>query len=317
MKRLRNLSVPAAMLSTLILIMSQALAFSLSFPQALVQTIPREYITNPTYEAQDKARFDSYVVKKCSASHIGQAVELLADASTDGAASFQRMIQKLKLKSAFEQQLQSRHKCIVIAERHIMKNEVDTLRSSHSLRVDRLWKDDTFRYRMNEAISHASEKIHGWGQHNFALTPSVEKLQHSMFVVLCRDTNDVVGFCEISMLSSPSQGELNRLRPTIMNLVVSKSHRRRGLGQKLVESSRRYTRRYFYQPNDSVGMNAMSMGLYVHDKNEAAKRLYNKLGFDSIYIHQTEENIEDDLCYMECGLGNNDFYGFAENVACA
>ena len=119
-----------------------------------------------------------------------------------------------------------------------------------------------------------------------ARTPVAEKLQHAMFVMLSGEDENVVGFCELAMLSSPSCGEREHeslLRPTIMNLVVDKEHRRRGLAEKLVESSRRYARQYFYLQNDDKRtVNYPSMGLYVHASNEAAKQLYNKLGFDFV-----------------------------------
>ena len=115
--------------------------------------------------------------------------------------------------------------------------------------------------------------------------------------------NSIVGFCEIGyvkaegervsvsdssldvptalsdidneemILKKSCNNTLNKYAPTILNLVVSPSHRRLGLASRLLSFAQKYTR---------AKLRRQDLGLYVHPENHSAVNLYTSKGFEVI-----------------------------------
>ena len=106
-------------------------------------------------------------------------------------------------------------------------------------------------------------------------------------------TGEILGFCEIAMLTQPSNedspnsnnaGKWSSFHneecilegdqpgiPTIVNLVTSSAYRRRGVGSAIMKSALNYV--------EKSSSNWNEMGLYVEEDNDAAIRVYERLGF--------------------------------------
>ena len=76
-------------------------------------------------------------------------------------------------------------------------------------------------------------------------------------------------------------------QPAIVNLVTSSLHRRKGIASRIISFAKKYTSTQ-WQSSTCNTNNEISLGLYVHPKNEAALRLYQKKGF--ILIPTQSEN---------------------------
>ena len=73
-----------------------------------------------------------------------------------------------------------------------------------------------------------------------------------------------------------------------MNIVVKKSHRRKGIGQKLLEN--------LIELSKQTGLNYID--LEVNSKNEPAIKLYEKLDFKQIGTRKKYYNNIDDAIIM-------------------
>jgi len=253
--------------------------------------------------------------------HINDVASLLAKTVVGEKISFNEMVRFLKAKTEFETQIRSRYSCIGAGEKTLRRAREKHESIPREMMSKVLWSDDTFRDKVESAVKRSNERWHGWHNWNYAISPPVNMLQHLMIVIEGNDSGNVLGFCEVGMLarnfSDEDHGDdvdnplqIQMLSPTIMNLTVDPQFRRNGLACKLMTSARRCTRRYFDLPINEA------LGLYVKTENEAARRLYEKLGFlDVVDSSPNSDDVEcllddayfadDDLCYMECQLYDN------------
>jgi ribosomal protein S18 acetylase RimI-like enzyme len=83
-------------------------------------------------------------------------------------------------------------------------------------------------------------------------------------------TGTVVGFCEVAMLSRPSESDEQAYAPTIMNLATSPEYRRQGIATRLMQSASRFVHQKWEFGELSV---------YVEVENKAAIALYQTMGY--------------------------------------
>ena len=230
-----------------------------------------------------------YVIRSCSRDDLSAVSSLLAEVTIeyeDAVVGFRAAMQVLQAKAEFKAQLTARLSCIEAG--HSLMNGGAYRRDYDCSR--QFWSNDAFRRKVELAAGKTLEAS-GFKRHDFAITPSSDLLQHAMFVV--REQSEVVGFCEVAMLTTPANGRIDDdshcVQPMIMNLAISPSHRCRGLANRLTQSALRYTQRYFCADKNK------SMGLYVNEDNENALRLYRRNGF------QIQAAINDQY-YMKCSL---------------
>jgi len=113
----------------------------------------------------------------------------------------------------------------------------------------------------------------------------------------CEETSD--SYCDILHDEITQQYDFDQqqqvcAQPSIVNLVTSSLHRRKGIASRIISFAKKYTSTQ-WQSSTCNTNNEISLGLYVHPKNEAALRLYQKKGF--ILIPTQSEN-EEGLLYL-------------------
>jgi len=112
----------------------------------------------------------------------------------------------------------------------------------------------------------------------------------------CEETSD--SYCDI-LQDDTQQYDFDQqqqcAQPAIVNLVTSSLHRRKGIASRIISFAKKYTSTQ-WQSSTCNTNNEISLGLYVHQKNEAALRLYQKKGF--ILIPTQSENEEGNLLYL-------------------
>jgi ribosomal protein S18 acetylase RimI-like enzyme len=153
------------------------------------------------------------------------------------------------------------------------------LAASDRLRL--LWSNDTFRNKVEKAAKESTEP-HIWGGHNFALVPTDSCwLQHKMLTAQDTLSGEILGFCEVAMLSVPSDEEECSIKcaPTIVNLVTSPLHRRRGIGSRLLNSAERFVRNKW---------SSDELNLYVDKGNKEAISVYSNMGFEKVQAIDSE-----------------------------
>lgn len=284
------------MVYTLTLLFTFMFMYTSSALSSVTQNVKRSFVSGNRSGNRNR-----YVMKKCSRVHLDAVSSLIAEASVDPAAGkprlafAQRIIEVMAARIEYRELINSRLKCVNSFEQIIRRISEDELRYRDKL-TTRAWQNKNFRSLVGTAANRTM-LLHGWNEADM-MNPSPEIFQHAMFVLI--DTKQigfdegqkVVGFCEIAMLQCPKStsdafGPI--VRPTITNLVVSKNHRRQGLAQRLVKSSRQYVKNCF-RPS-------ALMGLYVDVNNEPAKQLYEKLGFQIVHYLERDNEL-----YMGCGL---------------
>ena len=192
----------------------------------------------------------------------------------DSFTYFRRRIFFLKSKECVEQLLQTRLKAIRVGTKTIeecaLYYDEDDLSESEKLRY--LWSNDRFRNCFEKA-ARISKEPHQWKSYNFACAPErSDCLQHKMLTAEDRYTGELLGFCEIAMLVDPTEqhDETVHVRPSIVNLIVSPKHRRRGVATRILRSAENYVSREW---------DADELNLFVDQDNDAAVSLYQGLGF--------------------------------------
>jgi GNAT superfamily N-acetyltransferase len=98
-------------------------------------------------------------------------------------------------------------------------------------------------------------------------------------LILCTTStnNELIGCAGIEVSPIPNQpkGTRTTRAPLMSNVAVSKKYRRRGIGEKLVAEAERIAR-YEWGYNDCY--------LYVEERNRAAVKLYQKLGYKRLWV---------------------------------
>jgi ribosomal protein S18 acetylase RimI-like enzyme len=97
-------------------------------------------------------------------------------------------------------------------------------------------------------------------------------------LILCQDAQgELIGCAGIEVSPIPSQPKSIQTKraPLMSNVAVSKKYRRRGIGEKLVQEAERIAQ-YEWGFNDCY--------LYVEERNRAAVKLYQKLGYKRMWI---------------------------------
>jgi len=239
----------------------------------------------------------------------------------DGVLNWKARMEGLRIKADLQKQLQLRLNAVSIGMQMMSKCDQlvcvgeDQFEQNSSSEYDKmrlLWSHDPFR-NMLEIASKASRESNLWHNHNFALVPeSIHYLQHTMLTVKEEISQDVTGFCEIAMLEIPPyflfcENDVCELSsdsriyiPTIVNVIVSPSHRRQGIASRLIKSAIRYVRNNW---KDLSGAKVSSMGLYVDDQNSAAKSIYEKEGF--VIVGRSEKN--KNLLFMQLSFREDSF----------
>eukprot|EP00527_Entomoneis_sp_CCMP2396_P000752 CAMPEP_0198155992 /NCGR_PEP_ID=MMETSP1443-20131203/69425_1 /TAXON_ID=186043 /ORGANISM="Entomoneis sp., Strain CCMP2396" /LENGTH=370 /DNA_ID=CAMNT_0043822767 /DNA_START=445 /DNA_END=1557 /DNA_ORIENTATION=+ len=137
-----------------------------------------------------------------------------------------------------------------------------------------------------------------WRRHNFALTPQdISWFNHLQMTAEDVHTGQVVGFCEVAMLSNPvleqrlldedDQQQQPAFSPAITNLVTAPECRRKGIATRMLKLAERIVRDKWQSKqkqqsdddNDSTERH-QPFGLYVEKTNDAAIALYSRLGYE-------------------------------------
>jgi len=221
------------------------------------------------------------------------------------ATHFKAKLELLKTIGGVESLLRSRIHAIEFAKKvqfpHLVYspeeiNETDGLRHVWS-------NNDSFRKKI-ELAANLSNEPHIWKCHNFACAPGNGRwLQHKMLTAVDATSGDIVGFCEIAMISKPSslsssstifqedENDSMDYAPTVMNLATCPQHRRRGIATRLIHAASRFVEREWKE--------SIELSLYVEQDNEAAIALYQNLGFGS---QQAVERDDSHQYYMAKAL---------------
>lgn len=239
---------------------------------------------------------DNLRMTKSKKEDMGRISTLLSEASivdTNIISQWKSRMERLRQKDNLQKQLQQRHKAISLGE------TLMTHTKSHDSKVlnSILWAKIDFRTTV-EAAANMSAESNIWKSQDFeSKLKDSSYLQHVMITVKDQTSTDVIGFCEVAMLAAPpfpssDLHEAQRFVPTIANLVVSPSHRRRGVASRMVQSAVRYVKSYW---SSDVNRGASTIGLYVDERNHAAQSLYRKEGF--VVVGRDEE--KSNLLFME------------------
>ncbi|KAL7568425.1 hypothetical protein ACA910_012141 [Epithemia clementina (nom. ined.)] len=189
------------------------------------------------------------------------------------------------------------------------------------------WNSDRLRYRIERASTETGED-NVWRHHNFALTPlDPSWFHHLQMTAQDIATGQVVGFCEVALLSNPlteskgnnnnnnnnnnhnhnaipnapsgtswtssSSSSTNGFAPAILNLATAPEWRRMGIATRLLGLAERFAQRQW---------KSSQLGLYVDKANPAALALYQGRGYYQQAKVTSDNRGEDDrlgdLWYM-------------------
>jgi ribosomal protein S18 acetylase RimI-like enzyme len=201
------------------------------------------------------------------------------------AFNFKKRMEFLRTKAGVTSLLHSRMEAIATGKKlwHIVsRSSLEGLNDTEKLRY--LWSSDIFRNKLEKACK-LSDEPHSWKGYNFACAPEkTEQLFHKMLTAENVATGEIVGFCEVAMLSQPnhwstvgddgSDSVKNQAVPTIVNLVTSAEYRRRGIASSILQSASKYV--------ELKGC-SQELALYVEQHNKGALRMYERLGFQTHY----------------------------------
>jgi ribosomal protein S18 acetylase RimI-like enzyme len=261
---------------------SQATALVISFPRAISELIPADLSSN---DIDRKMIPLSLRIRSTREEDIPKISALLATAGMENeeSNSFAASINKMRLSASFQSLLSPRFQalqkgrevisqvskyCLDLAGKN---NDFEKISAANRLRL--IWEHDSFRSYLQKA-SLLSNEPHIWKDHNFYLCPSdPSQLQHMMVTAEDRTSGSIVGFCEVAMLLPPHAKDVTDAVPTIVNLVISRQYRRRGVANRLLATTMLHVARFWNQSSSD------EIALYVASDNESAISLYKKNGF--------------------------------------
>jgi len=228
-------------------------------------------------------------IRKTIEPDIPYAASYLADSKASDRTreapswSFRTKLEALQTKHDLEKLLRSRYlaidetrsaweKAMNIIDTQL-DEDVDMEQDELFLKV--LWLSDNSRVKtLISKAARESRENNLWREHNFAITPRQRSwLNHLQVTAVDDNSGEVVGFCEIAMLSVPNQTDSAEFAPTVTNLAVAPQFRRLGIATRLLRASKLYVVRQW---------NAKSLALYVEVKNLGALKLYQNTGFRAV-----------------------------------
>jgi ribosomal protein S18 acetylase RimI-like enzyme len=195
--------------------------------------------------------------------------------------------------------------------------------ATSSIKKDQLYLMWKTNQRLRQCIQRASRETgedNIWKRHDFATPPlDASWLNHlQMSAIDVESGGQVVGFCEVAMLSNPTSSTLLSVvenddddndelccdvsssssmllfAPAITNLVTALSHRRRGIASRLLRRAERFVQRKW---------GYTCLGLYVEKENQAAVALYQSLGYQPVTTCHGGDQLGE-LWYMVRELNN-------------
>jgi ribosomal protein S18 acetylase RimI-like enzyme len=197
--------------------------------------------------------------------------------------SFKTTLTRLAAKTDIEALLRGRFhviqegKAVFIRAQTLLQEEdmlnADELGLDEDSLLLQLWwnhfRTDRHKTLLEKASKETMEE-NVWRDHNFALTPSDRSwLNHLQMTAVDDHTGEVVGFCEVAMLSNPLEKD-GTFAPAVTNLGAAPGWRRRGIGSRLLRTAQRYARQQW---------GADELALYVDQANTPAINLYEKMGY--------------------------------------
>jgi ribosomal protein S18 acetylase RimI-like enzyme len=223
----------------------------------------------------------------------------------------------LKAKSSYHKQISKRLRAIDEARKHLQSLKASNNEHNKISKQRYLWVSNSFRDLFKQAVNTYCEYLYNkeecyWHNHNYIILSSMEEslLQHTMIVAEEMNSKEVVGFVEVAMfVPRPSlEQQQQNYQPTVMNLAVSRLHRRRGVASRLIVSAIRYIRQHWILTEAQQNVNGVttssgsqSIGLYVNIANTAAIALYQNHGFVKIKVntHHYFKNEDEERLYLE------------------
>jgi len=228
-------------------------------------------------------------------------------ANNNNKYDFNQMISKLRIKSSFKTQLNHRLHAIthgkdafnkiLDTKNDIDQCDIDTKTMLINQYLAHVWHtNEKIRSSIELAVHSSSfEECYWKDDHpNFAVPPDdTAFLHHTMISIEDNNTDDIIGFCEIAILPMPSStdndGYDNKSEgekvygPIITNLVIKDTYRRKGIAKHVMKFVRKHVRLNYSQC-------FTTLGLYVHEHNLAAIKLYENEGFISCYDNNEKKN---------------------------
>lgn len=281
----------------------------ISVSYALVVTSPRWQEDSTQRSRTEKTQYDSIFVqpklnlriRSTAPEDIPMVSTILAHAlleekdlrhrQTQLPFNFKKHMEFLRTKSGVVSLLHSRMDAMTTGKK-LWQCVSDVAPTEHNLndrdKLRYLWSSEIFRTKLEKACK-LSDEPHSWKGYNIACAPQdTDKLFHKMMTAENVATDQIVGFCEVAMLSHPmhwnskedescnnSQHKKEDEKgavPTIVNLVTSAEYRRRGIASSIIKSASRYVQ---------LQSCSNELALYVEQKNSGAVRMYERLGFET------------------------------------
>jgi len=202
--------------------------------------------------------------------------------------TFRMRVERLRTKSSLRTTLDLRMRAMEEGKKQLAQ-QTTTQANQHNDDDDRaqqqvlqhLWSTKhSFRRKIKQA-AEVSNEPHPWQHHNFDVVPPNDScwLRHEMISAQDITTGNIIGFCEIAMLHCPPSTVTKAatemgppdVAPTIANLIVSPTWRRKGVARGLIKSAERIVQRKW---------KCDRLGLYVERNNGKAMDLYMRSGYE-------------------------------------
>ena len=243
-------------------------------------------------------------IRSTKRSDLDPIADLLSTAISGETAeteNWKARVERLRLQSSIRHMLDLRVRAMEEGKQYFQQQQqqqsIAAARTDdHYFSLQELWfQSDSFRSKIEQAAELSSEP-HPWEHHDFNYAPEDPYwLRHEMILAQDIVTGEIIGFCEIAMLLSPPKASKDNdnnidfpyaddhfnhdedqygsveCAPTIANLVVSPTWRRRGVAKGLIKSAERIVARKW---------KCNELGLYVEKENQRAKELYARTGYE-------------------------------------